>query len=322
MLDVISFGSATEDVFVHVPKKNFGAGDCVFHPGAKIEIEGMEYFIGGGATNTAVGFSRLGLRAGAMFAIGDDDSGAAVLKEMKKEKVDTKNAVLVKGKNTSYSVILTGFGRDRVVLVYSSSTAMLNKAKINWKKIRARWFYISSLHAEPRMLKEIAGHAKKIKAKVAFNPGQKELELGIIGIKRIFGKVNVLQLNSLEAMKLTGSVDTHRNLIKLLELAEIVVITEGKEGAHVTDGKAIYSIKPYEVKIVDSTGAGDAFGCGFVGALARGKGTKDCMKFGTANACSVLMYLGTKNKLLKWSEVGKFIKTHSKKDNEIMVEKI
>jgi len=322
MLDIISFGSATEDVFVHVPKTNFGPDFCVFRPGTKIDIENMEYFIGGGATNTAVGFSRFGLKAGAVFAIGDDESGATVLKELRKEKVDTKNALVVKGKKTSYSVILTGFGRDRVILVYCSSTAMLNKIKIDWKKIKAKWFYVSSLHAEPKMLKEIARHAKKINAKVAFNPGQKELELGIGGIKNIFGKVNILILNNHEAMKLTGSADIKRNLAKLLEIAEVVVITEGQNGAHASDGNFVYSIKPYEVNVVDSTGAGDAFGCGFVGAFLKGKNVEDCMKFGTANACSVIMYLGTKNKLLRWNEVPKFIKEHSKNGKSVEVQKL
>ena len=90
MLDVISIGSATEDVFVYVPEKFLEKHSFVFKPGTKIEIEQMEYFTGGGATNTATGFARLGLKAGIMSSLGDDESGERIIKKMKKEKINTK----------------------------------------------------------------------------------------------------------------------------------------------------------------------------------------------------------------------------------------
>ncbi|MCR4334994.1 MAG: carbohydrate kinase family protein [archaeon] len=310
MFDVVSIGSATADVFVHIPKTFSNKDLCVFHPGTKVEIEAMEYFTGGGATNTSVAFSRLGLKTGALCAVGDDASGIKVLNVLKKEKVSTSFVNTLLGKNTSYSVILTGFGKDRVVLCYSKATASLGEAKLNFAKLNAKWFYITSLHSAPALLKNIILRAKKKKVKIAWNPGQKELSLGFKKLKQIVGLVDILIVNKEEALKLTGSADIHRNLKKLLELAETVVITDGKHGAYAANGAFSYSVKTFNISPLDVTGAGDAFGSGFTAAMIKGKGIDDALVYGTANSNSVIGHLGTKNILLTEQGLKVFLKKY------------
>ena len=322
MLDVISIGSATEDVFIYLPRGMLASEKFVLTAGSKIEMEGVEYFTGGGATNTSVAFSRLGLKAGIICAVGDDESAQQILKELKTEKVDTKYAMKMKGAHTAYSAILTAKGKDRIILPYGGTTAMLAHSKIKWEKIQTKWFYISSLHSEEKILKYIASHAKKIGAKIAFNPGQKELALGLLELKKIFGKIDVLLLNAEEAIKLTGSADAHRNLAKLLEFADFVAITEGKHGAHATDGKGIYYMKPFDVHVADVTGAGDAFGSGFSAAIMKGHGVEEALRWGTANASSEVMCLGTKNTALSESGIKKFISKYGTKENRVEKEEL
>ncbi len=322
MLDVISIGAATEDVFVYVPKENFSGGICVFYPGSKLDVKTMKYSTGGGAVNTSASFSKLGLRAGALCAIGNDESGARILKELRKEKVDSRLVAKILGANTGYSVILTGFGRDRVILFHAGATEMLSKAEINLRKLKAKWLYITSLHSEPIFLKKVFSHAKKIGAKVAFNPGQKEISLGRRKLGKICGKVDILLLNSREALKLTGSADVHRNLKALLDIADTVAITEGKNGAHATDGKKIYSIKAYKVKFQDATGAGDAFGSAFSAAIMKGRKTDEALVWGAANACSEIMALGTKNTVLSESGIRAFVKKHGTGENRVITERL
>lgn len=309
MLDVVSVGSATEDVFVHVRAKLDGEKFCLI-PGSKIDIEKMETFTGGGATNTSVAFSRLGLKAGILSVVGNDEAAHIVEKNLNDEKVHSEFLVKTKG-NTQYSVILTGFGNDRIILYYSNHTT-LGKTKNNLDKINSKWFYISSLHEKPLFLKKIVAHAKKTKAKIAFNPGQQELELGVLGFKKLFGKMDVLLLNNEEALKLTGSADAHRNLKKLSGIAEFVVITSGKDGAFATDGKHAYFAQALNLKPLDVTGAGDAFGSGFVSGIIKEKGIEEALRRGTLNANSVIMYLGTKNILLTEKGMLEFEKKHGK----------
>lgn len=310
-LDTISIGSATRDVFVYVPRKFFTAEECVFYPGTKIEVDDLRYCTGGGATNTAVGFARLGLRAGAACVLGDDESAYQALRELRSEKVNVRNVARLDGKKTAVSVILTGFSRDRVILNYSSTTNLLHRAAIKWGRLDAKWFYISSLHGQHELLRKIVWHAKKYRAKVAFNPGERELALGMHALVEMLGRVDVLLLNKEEALRLTRHGDISRNLKELQGLGAIVVITEGVDGAHAIDSEGqVHSIKPFDVPVVDVTGAGDAFASGFVGALVKGRGVEEALMWGAADASSVVMHLGTKNILLKEREIAKFIAAH------------
>ncbi|MEK7627405.1 MAG: PfkB family carbohydrate kinase, partial [Patescibacteria group bacterium] len=87
------------------------------------------------------------------------------------------------------------------------------------------------------------------------------------------------------------------------------VMTDGPNGVWVSDGKIIYKSGIYkEKKIVDRTGAGDAFGSGFLAGLLRKSevGVKTfspeaieyAIKLGSANATSVVEHIGAKNIIL------------------------
>ena len=87
--DVISIGSATLDVFVEAKdlklletKKVFTNQALMIPYGAKCEVERLTVQSGGGGTNTAVGFSRLGLKAAVLARCGWDFAGKVVREEL------------------------------------------------------------------------------------------------------------------------------------------------------------------------------------------------------------------------------------------------
>ncbi|MBI4045132.1 MAG: carbohydrate kinase family protein [Candidatus Diapherotrites archaeon] len=307
---VTCFGSSTRDVFVRLSPGYFGGSLC-FEQGSKVPISDIGFFSGGGATNTATGFSRLGFKASVVSAVGKDEDGRQVKKELQAERVGTANLVEEK-KRTPYSVIITGVGKDRVILHYSGSSALLGHShEINWRKISPDWMYVSGLHQnDTRLLGKIFSHAKKTGAKIAWNPGQKEISTGMDKLAQFMDCTDVLIMNASEALSLTGKTSVEKNLALLCLHAGIVAITDGRNGAHACAGGKIFSAKPFNVKVVDVTGAGDAFGCGFVSAVAKGKNLAQALDAGCANASSVVMFLGTKNRLLSEREIHSFIRAH------------
>ena len=68
--------------------------------------------------------------------------------------------------------------------------------------------------------------------------------------------------------------------------------------------------KPYKVRVVDVTGAGDAFNSAFIAALYYGNDVGTALKWGSAQAASVISHLGAKNRLLSVKEILKFIGSH------------
>jgi ribokinase len=65
-----------------------------------------------------------------------------------------------------------------------------------------------------------------------------------------------------------------------------VVISLGEQGAMAVDRAALNRFPAHKVKVVDSTGAGDAFRAGLAVKLAEGSSLDDAVRF--ANACGAL----------------------------------
>ncbi len=314
--DVITIGSASADVFVKTEGEEISQHgdhhDVCYTIGSKFLIKELHFATGGGATNSAVAFSRLGLKTGTICLVGNDTNGNAVLDELKKEKV----TFLGKEKSgmTGYSVILIGLEKDRSILTYKGINNELKKSDIDFKKLKTKWFYISSMmNASFETAKEIVKYAKKNRIKWVFNPSQYLAEKGINALKEFIDGCDLLVLNKEEAEALVGSWEMgvwsiEHLLEKLKKYAKIVVITDGPRNVNASDGVQKYSLYPTKTKIVETTGAGDAFASGVLAGLQLKNDLEFSLRLGYAESESVIKYIGAKNKLLTLNEALKIIK--------------
>ncbi|MBI2655197.1 hypothetical protein HYX06_02120 [Candidatus Woesearchaeota archaeon] len=95
-------------------------------------------------------------------------------------------------------------------------------------------------------------------------------------------------------------------LLKLRGLGpKTAVITDGRQMLYVIDEHHVYSAFPPPVKIVDATGAGDAFAASFLSGILRKNDVEFAIRLGVANAQSVVRYFGAKNILLSYKEASK-----------------
>lgn len=301
MPEVVCFGNATIDVFVHLAEEHLQKGKLCLVTDSKIEADRIFFATGGSATNTAVGFSRLGLKTGIVCAVGKDENAKKIVSELQKEKVDCTAIVKMKNYNTAYSVILTGFGGDRIILAFAGATKHLeSKKQVNWNFVgNAEWFYVGSLHSKPKLLEKIFGFAEKNAILVAWNPGRSELKQGLKKLMPLLKKTSVLFLNQAETEFLLKSKNLKENLKKLQKIVPLVVVTLGRNGSIAFDGKRFFLQKGHKVKLVDSTGCGDAFNSAFLAAIIRGYKIKNALALGAKNAESTIRFLGAKNNLIR-----------------------
>ena len=89
---------------------------------------------------------------------------------------------------------------------------------------------------------------------------------------------------------------------------KIVVITDGKNDIHAMDETDIYRATPPFVRIVDATGAGDAFASSFLCGILKKNDIEFAIKLGIINAMSVVTHFGAKNILLSYKEAMKAMK--------------
>lgn len=309
--DVITFGSASQDIFVKseqfVPLSDeifiTGKGICL-NSGAKIQAEEIFLASGGGGTNTAATFVSQGLKTAYCGMLGDDIFGSLVLQELKSFKIDSRFVRKTKEKKTNISVFLVYPGADRTTLVYRSASDFLKKQDIPWKEIKnAKWFYLAPFSGElANMTLEIVGFAKQNNIKVALNPGYTQLGLPKEQLQNILGKIDVLILNKEEASQLVKIPYQNEKEVfaKIDEMTKgICVMTRGDEGVSVTDEKFVYTAKALPIEVVEKTGAGDAFGAGFVSGLIEKNDIIYAIQLGQANAASCILKWGAKEGLLK-----------------------
>jgi len=340
MHDVITIGTATRDVFLtshffktlndpeHLKKIGFPTGFATcFSFGGKIEVNEPVFTTGGGATNAAVTFARQAFfakgrslpvgQAGAsggktatLLKLGNDVSGREIAAELHKEGVEVIS-FRHKTKNTGYSTILLAPSGERTILTYRGAGDDLGEdEKMPFKKLKSKWAYIVPGAIDYNVINNLINHFSKSGTLIALNPSKYYLKLGAERLKPILNKINVLIVNREEASYLTGvDYQNEKGIFKKLdELAKgIAVMTEGKKGVLVSDGKFIYKAGIFpEQKTVDRTGAGDAFGSGFVAGLMRKpRDIEYAIRLGSANATSVIEYIGAKKGILTKNEFEK-----------------
>lgn len=311
IFDVITIGSATRDVFLRsksikvVRDESFSTGEAeCFALGSKIEVDDITFETGGGATNTAVGFARQKLNTAFIGKIGATDArGREILQALKNERVDTSLVVKDKKKNTGYSVILLTERGERTVLVYRGASANFHPADLPWSKIRSRWLYVSSLGGELSTLRRIWAHATRYNIKIAWNPGAGELRWGLEKLRPLLKQADIVSVNQEEATELVGLTrgqdETAWRRLRPF-VGGLTVVTQGTEGSLAGNRQQAWHCGTHRIKVQSTTGAGDAFGCGFVGAYIRTKGNiPKSLQFATANSESVIQHVGAKQGLLR-----------------------
>ena len=115
--------------------------------------------------------------------------------------------------------------------------------------------------------------------------------------KRILGLVDILKSSRSEIEAATGLSDVASAIEAVHKLGvKIVVVTLGGEGAVVSVDGATYRIPAYQSeKVVDPTGAGDAFMGGFLAEYVYGENYLRCGCVGSALASLVVEGIGPTN---------------------------
>ena len=278
----MSFGSAVVDAFVSTKQEG---KKIEYKVGAKILVDDLKFDVGGGATNTSVAFARLGLKAGCVCNVGDDNNGDDVLGVLSKEGVEFLGK-RVRGK-TGYSVILDSKGGARTILTYKGPGNFVKRVK----EFDSKWLYYSSVLGDSfKTQVRLARKMKKRGTKLAFNPS--EYLIRALDISELLKLSDVVVLNREE-------FDLVRRKYGEGFCSGTVVITDkNKRIVCVSEGK-VYYLKPHRVRVVERTGAGDAFASGFVAGMIVGWSIEKCLKLGLKESESVIGYFGAKNNLIR-----------------------
>ncbi|RJO62176.1 MAG: carbohydrate kinase family protein [Dehalococcoidia bacterium] len=255
-------------------------------------IEDGGSFAGGSAANTIYGLSRLGVTTGVCGAVGDDSNGRLLLADFKKVGADTSHIITLPGVSSG-TVFCLSAPRKRSLYVLAGANGSLSLQDIDLAYINhAEYLHLSSFVDDAQF-----GLSQKIverlspKVKLSFSPGALYVARGMKALKPFFMRTHIIFINRDEIEKLTG-LDYQKAAGACLKAGcKAVAVTLGRgvklDGrtvvAYIRDNRNEWFIdagKPSRAKVVDTTGAGDAFAAGFLFGLLEGKPHETCGRLG------------------------------------------
>ena len=322
MLDILCVGDAKLDIFFQIPDTNphFGLdrenNKWLISFGEKISVDKYVLDIGGNATNTAVGISRLGLGVGLMAEIGKDEFSQKILNRLKEENINTELILQTDSEKTSFSVAISYKG-DRTLFTEHAS----RKHNFDFDNLKTKFVYLTSLGKTwEKAYEKTLEFVNTNNIKLAFNPGSLQLEKRDKTVTDILERTDYLFVNKEEAEQILYGEEINLSSDKESAIKKLLyginslgvkntIITDSNNGSYLNDEEGnMYSLGTVPSRIVEKTGAGDSYTAGFLAAILNGSSPKGAMVWGSVNAASVIEKVGAEEGLLTKSKLEEKIK--------------
>ncbi len=256
---------------------------------------------GGKGCNQAIAIARLGGKVSFISKLGKDDYGKLALDTLKKNKIDTNQIIERDELQTGVAGIMVekSTGKNAINVITGAPSTFTNedlKSKI--EIIKNSKIFLTQLEIPKEVTLNCLKIAKESNVLTILNPAPAS-ELS----KDFFDYIDYFTPNETEAEFYTGIQITNQNEAKqaskkLLNLGiKKVIITLGEKGLFYSDGKDDIFLKAIPVKVIDTTGAGDAFNGGLAFALSKRKAIKECLELANKVAGLSTTKLGAGNSM-------------------------
>lgn len=252
-------------------------------------VDTMNTYVGGGAALFTLGIGKLGLNPVFQGTIGDDCYGKFINDELRQKNVDISLLQISKKNKTGISISFTN-EKDRSFLTYRGTNAEINLNSIDIDMVqKAKHIHVTGYEGSKNH-RQYFDLLKKVKetnnTTVSFDVGWDSTGEWYEEIVELFPYIDVLFMNEIEAIHYGRKDSAKEAIAEFSKHCKIAVAKLGKKGSIAYAEGNYYQAASYQVKAVDTTGAGDSFNAGFIYGFLKGKEIKDCLKCG--NGCGAM----------------------------------
>ena len=267
-------------------------------------VLGTKYVIGPGGkgSNQAVAAAKAGIKTFFISKIGDDQFGQMAKKIYKEVGVDYSKVVISKDHSTGAAGILINKKGENAINVITAAASALNIEDINnaLDVINSSSVFLTNLEVPKKVAYYALDCAKKNGVTTILNPAPASTI-----DNNIFPLIDYFTPNETEASfyvkhSIENNEDAEKACEKLLSLGiKNVIITLGEKGVYFANRKENFQIHAMnlEDKVLDTTGAGDAFNAGFAVALTENKNVREAINFANITAGLSTTKIGTANSM-------------------------
>lgn len=283
MFDCIFIGAATYDIVFLL--------DSVPTSDQRVEAHTVVRCGGGPASTAAVALQSLGKRTALVSAIGEDEIGSLVLKELIHRKVDVSDVHIMKDRTTNISAIQVekSTGKRTITTYFGGCLKYLKPQDIDFSRFRnTRMIHLDGNHMDLNM--EIVKYCRQNSdAVISLDGGNIPYDQ----VNEILPYVDIFIPDDKSTLNMLGSVSFEEACrIFYGKGPKIVCITLGDKGSILYDGESFNSVPAYKVDVMDTTGAGDNFHGAFLYGYLEKWTLLKIQKFASAFAALTCQGLG------------------------------
>jgi len=307
-LDVVTVGDSGVDILIPVPRFPAGNEDSVVGEGMTRQL--------GGASNFLIQASRLGLAAGIVDCVGDDDLGSFFVEGLRSEGVDVSRICVKEGVRTASCICMVDETGDHAYIGFPGATEYLMPERIEPEHIRAsRLLYVSGYALSTSPLRDAALKSVEIARgagiPIFFDPSPIITRVDERVREQVIGASKLISLNVRELELLTAISDLEEASATLRDDGvETVVLKLGGEGCTVSSASGFERIPGYDVRAVDTTGAGDAFNAALVYGYLVGWPMEKTARFANIVGAVKVTKMGAGVNVPTKAEIDRFLTEH------------
>lgn len=252
--------------------------------GKEVVAEEMTITLGSSSAIFASNLSVLGTTVAFAGTLARDQFGELIINTLQSKDVVTKHIVYTTERSTGATVALS-FGEDRAMVTYPGAMSLFSIEDIPETILSAtRHLHVSSIFLSSGLRKDVHKlfrQAKALGLTTSLDPQWDPEERWDIDFRSLLKDVDVFIPNENELQALTGAAETAAAVEMMREYANILIVKKGREGVSLYHGdERIHQPAFLNREVVDSIGAGDSFGAGFVHRFIQGKDVRECLEFG------------------------------------------
>ena len=295
-VDVLCVGGGTYDLVYSVDRDPL--------PDEKIRATSFTGCGGGPAANAAITVSRLGLRSAFVGYLGIDIFGNAHMEELQTAGVITD--LVARGEQSSaLSVVMVKPDGSRSLVNYRKPETFLTEGSVDFSAVDTKVILFDG--HEPNISPLLARDAKQQGIITLLDAGSIHS-----GTEELAGLVEYLICSEKFGFGFTGETSAEKALDKLSSYAPNVVITVGNRGLIWKNSQGTGRMAAFEVKAVDTTGAGDVFHGALAACLAQGREWLESLRYASAAGALCCTRMGARLGIPTREEVESFLENASR----------
>ena len=303
MPDIFVVGSLNADLVVRAPRFP--------QPGETISGDDLQIIPGGKGANQAVAAARQGVSVSMIGRVGNDSFGPELINNLKRNNVDTFHIQIDPDSATGTAIIVVDSNGQNSIVLSVGANGKVSPADVKAASFSDHKLLLLQLEIPIETVLSATRRAKESGLRILLNPAPaRTLPEELISLPD-FIFPNETELGLLTNQHVTDITSAEKAAKTLLGLgAQNVIVTLGANGALIVSSKQVAHVNAYNVEVVDTTAAGDAFIGGFASALLQNESLEESVRYGCACGALATTKFGAQPSLPTKEEVDRFLRAN------------